>query len=222
MMYARFDESPITVTEGLNGIVTVTVKDDVRKAWILPDSGYMTDTITVDGETVTLADDGTYTFAEGEHTMSVTFKPAAKLYTITATAGAGGAISPAGEVMVSEGANRAFTIVPNDGFMIADVKVDDKSVGMVTGYTFKAVGADHTIHATFTETTGNVYSITAAAGYGGSITPAGEILVNENEDRTFTMVPNYGYMITDVLVDGVSAGAVSAYTFSAVVADHSI
>ena len=68
---------------------------------------------------------------------------------ITATAGDNGAISPSGEVAVPKGEDKTFTITPNDGYHIQDVKVDDKSVGAVKEYTFKDVTEPHTIHATF-------------------------------------------------------------------------
>lgn len=223
MMYAQFDESPITVSEGINGIVTVTVADGVRTASVFSDAGYTVDTITVDGEPVELEDDNTYTFAEGEHTMAVTFKPVAKEYTITATAGDGGVISPSGEVKVAEGANRAFDIKANEGFKIKDVEVDGESKGAVVKYTFEGVAADHAIHAVFEEIpSGNVYNITASAGYGGSISPSGTIEVGEGYDLTFTMTANYGYILSNVLVDGSSVGAPYSYTFADVAADHSI
>ena len=68
---------------------------------------------------------------------------------ITATAGDNGAISPSGEVEVPKGESKTFTITPNDGYHIQDVKVDEKSVGAVKEYTFKDVTEPHTIHATF-------------------------------------------------------------------------
>ncbi len=68
---------------------------------------------------------------------------------ITATAGDNGTISPSGEVAVPKGEDKTFTITPNDGYHIQDVKVDDKSVGAVKEYTFKEVTEPHTIHATF-------------------------------------------------------------------------
>jgi hypothetical protein len=71
------------------------------------------------------------------------------IYQITSTAGSGGKISPAGEVTVSPGSSAAYTIQPNSGYHIADVKVDGNSVGAVTSYTFKNVSTDHTITASF-------------------------------------------------------------------------
>ena len=70
-------------------------------------------------------------------------------HTITATAGNNGTITPSGEVSVTDGANQSFTITPDSGYQIADVKVDGKSVGAVASYTFENVTANHTIEATF-------------------------------------------------------------------------
>ena len=70
-------------------------------------------------------------------------------YTITATTGGNGAISPSGDVAVPKGEDKTFTITPNDGYHIQDVKVDRESVGAVKEYTFKDVTASHTIYATF-------------------------------------------------------------------------
>lgn len=71
-------------------------------------------------------------------------------YTITATAGNGGSISPSGAVTVNAGADQTFAITPNSGYRIADVTVDGASVGARNTYTFEDVDADHTINATFT------------------------------------------------------------------------
>lgn len=70
-------------------------------------------------------------------------------YTITATAGAGGTISPYGAVEVQAGQSRTFRITPKNGYMVADVLVDWKSVGAVESYTFRSVDEDHEIRATF-------------------------------------------------------------------------
>jgi subtilisin len=66
------------------------------------------------------------------------------------------------------------------------------------------------------------YSITASAGIGGTIEPSGEVKVNEGGNQTFTITPNTGYKISDVLVDNSSVGAVPSYTFENVKADHTI
>ena len=70
-------------------------------------------------------------------------------YTITASAGANGSISPSGAVSVANGGSQAFMITPNGGYIVQDVLVDGGSVGAVTSYPFTNVGADHTISASF-------------------------------------------------------------------------
>jgi hypothetical protein len=66
------------------------------------------------------------------------------------------------------------------------------------------------------------YTISASASAGGTIAPDGDITVNENGSQAFTITPYLGYAVSDVLVDGMSVGAVASYTFSSVTADHSI
>ena len=66
------------------------------------------------------------------------------------------------------------------------------------------------------------FDITASAGEGGSITPAGVSTVKYAKKQTYTIRANYGYEIVDVIVDGKSVGAVSEYTFKRVRADHTI
>jgi hypothetical protein len=141
-------------------------------------------------------------------------------YIITATADEGGSIDPTGEVVVNEGDNQTFTIAADAGYQISDVVVDNTSVGLVSSYTFSHVAANHTIHATFSAVP--TYTITASAGENGSISPSGSVVVNEGDSQTFTITPDAGYEIADVLVDGNSVGAVPTYTIENVTADHTI
>ena len=76
-------------------------------------------------------------------------------YTIKATAGVNGAISPSGNVSVREGRDQTFTITPDKGYAISDVKIDGKSVGAVKSYTFENVKGNHTIKAIFMKVNGN-------------------------------------------------------------------
>lgn|GEM_PF-2459198 len=70
---------------------------------------------------------------------------------------------------------------------------------------------------------GNVtYAISASAGSGGTISPAGKTLTNRYGSLTVTITPNELYSIADVTVDGVSVGAVTKYVFSQVTSDHTI
>ena len=76
--------------------------------------------------------------------------PAAITYTIKATAGYGGIITPKSST-VEVGGSQTFTIIPNEGFVIRDVLVNGASVGAVSTYTFSNVDKDSTIEAIFAQ-----------------------------------------------------------------------
>ena len=71
-------------------------------------------------------------------------------YTIKATAGTGGSITPSGNVSVREGRDQTFTITPDKGYSVSNVKIDGKSIGAVKSYTFENVRRAHTIEVSFT------------------------------------------------------------------------
>ena len=74
-------------------------------------------------------------------------------YTIKATAGTGGSISPSGNVSVREGRDQTFTITPDKGYAVSTVKIDGKSIGAVKSYTFENVSRTHTIEVIFVKGT---------------------------------------------------------------------
>ena len=76
-------------------------------------------------------------------------------YTIKATAGTGGSISPSGNVSVREGRDQTFTITPDKGYAVANVKIDGKSIGAVKSYAFENVRRTHTIEVIFMKANGN-------------------------------------------------------------------
>jgi fibronectin type 3 domain-containing protein len=80
---------------------------------------------------------------------SVTVNFTIKSYTITASAGTGGSISPTGSVSVTSGSNQSFTITPKSGYRIRYVLIDGSHYGALTSYTFTNIKAKHTIKAYF-------------------------------------------------------------------------
>src|SRR6185503_6532815 len=132
---------------------------------------------------------------------------------------AGGTITPSGAVSVNHGANQSFTIAPSTGFHIDSVVVDGSNQGAVTNHSFTNVTANHTIAAFFSI---NVYTITASASAGGSITPSGAVSVNHGANQSFTIAPNTGFHIDSVVVDGANQGAVTNHSFTNVTANHTI
>lgn len=75
--------------------------------------------------------------------------PPSKHYTITASAGEGGSISPFGSVSVAAGADKTFIFMSDEGYRVADVIVDGESLGALGSYTFEDVARDHTIQVVF-------------------------------------------------------------------------
>jgi hypothetical protein len=198
---------PVAVIEGSNQTFSIT-----------GNMGFQVADVLVDGVSAGAVSSYTFNNVTGDHTISATFS-AGQTYTVEATAGTGGSISPSGSVVVNQGASQVFTITPGTGYRISSVMADNVSAGTVTSYTFSNVTANHTISATFAALT---YSITSSAGSGGSISPSGTSTVGYGAGRTFTITPNTGYSVSNVLVDNVSVGAVTSYTFSNVTSSHTI
>ncbi len=73
-----------------------------------------------------------------------------------------------------------------------------------------------------TQTPINSFIINSSAGSGGTISPSGSVSVAAGASQTFTIKPLKKYSIENVVVDGISKGAVSSYTFSNVTANHTI
>ena len=105
-------------------------------------------------------------------------------YTIEATAGSNGSISPSGKTAVVSGEDATFVITPDSGYQVADVLVDGKSVGAVRSYTFENVKANHTISVTFAE--GEQVVDPDETGVSGWLNTADHIVyLNGYEDNTF-------------------------------------
>jgi hypothetical protein len=92
-----------------------------------------------------------------------------------------------------------------------------------TGTCAATINAATTITATFNTNAVTTYSITATVnGTGGAISPSGTSSVNYGGSKTFIIIPQTGYSIASVTVDGKSVGAVIKYTFSNVTTNHTI
>ena len=219
---ASFASNPvITASAGSGGVISpsgsVSVNYGGSQTFIItPNTGYSVASVVVDG--VSQGAITTYTFSNVQttHTISATF--ATNTYTITVTQGSYGTISP-GTTSVNYGGSQTFSITPNTGYSVASVVVDGSSVGALTSYTFSNVQTTHTISATFAI---NTYTIAASSGANGAVTPTGVTTVNYGGSQTYTITPNTGYSVANVLVDSVSQGAITSYIFTSVQASHTI
>ncbi len=220
----------ITVNAGQNGAITPgtsTYEFNTTPTFLItPNTGYGIVDVTVDGESKGAISTYTFPALTSDHTIAATF--AAYQYTITANAGNGGTITPAGVTNMVYGGNQTYTITASNGYHIANVYVDGVAVADPTStYTFENVTANHTIYAVFEA---NQYTITVNQPANGTITPSGVITVQYGETPTFVITPNTGYSVsqitvnasTQVINNATHVNDIYTYTFPAVSSNQTI
>ncbi len=99
---------------------------------------------------------GTKVAPDTEVQVNLSAGPRIVRYTITASAGSGGSISPSGTVTVEAGKSMSFAIIPNDGYELESLTVDGQSVTPSVYYQFSNVSSNHSIAVTFRESKGFV------------------------------------------------------------------
>jgi hypothetical protein len=192
----------ITASAGANGsispgTVAVTAGSNVTYN-MFPNPCYHVANVQVDGGSVGAVTTYTFTNVQADHTISVSFAINGP-YTITATAGTGGSISPSGAVGVACGATQAFSMSPAGGFSILDVKADGSSVGAVASYQFTNVQANHTIDAQFKDTGSPVCHVNFPNG-GDSLAVGAKVRL------AWTNSDNVGVTCVDLLLSRTGAG----------------
>ena len=142
-------------------------------------------------------------------------------YTISASAGAGGTISPGGTKSLLRRKTTRYTIKPNEGFFIEDVLVDGVSAGSVKSYTFDPVYENHEITAKFSPSCPK-YTISVSKNDGGTVSPTGDLItVKQGNSLTFNLYPGPTIRYS-VKVDGTPVGERLSYTFSDIRENHTI
>jgi len=139
-------------------------------------------------------------------------------HAITGAAGPNGSITPAGTTFVT-GGSQTYTITPDPGFVVAVLVVDGVQQPAATTYTFNNITSDHYINAYF-EASGLI--VTAVAAAGGSIAPAGPTGVTPGSNQTFTITPDPGFAVSQLVVDGNQQPGATSFTFTNVTASHYI
>ncbi len=185
---------------------------------IAANNGYRILDVVVDGQSVGAVESYSFDNVTANHNISATFIAVLNIE-INADA-EGGSVTPTGTQTLDEGESFTFTVTPDNCYEIGNVTVNGIAVTLDANnsYTINNVTTDQDINVTFNQLS---YTITATAGNGGTINP-GTTTVNCGGSQTYTIVPNGGYMISDVTVDGQSVGSVSSYSFTNVTANHTI
>ena len=137
--------------------------------------------VAVDGCSVGAVSKYSFSKVAGDHNILAVFTPIT--YTIVASAQANGTISPPGSTVLTAGSTQTYTILPSTNYKIAEVKVDGKSVGAVSSYSFTDIGAHHSITAIFAPIT---YTISASSHGHGTISPTGATKVVIGNNQAYT------------------------------------
>ncbi|MCL2662913.1 MAG: hypothetical protein FWE83_06230 [Oscillospiraceae bacterium] len=157
------------------------------------------------------------------------------LFSIVAFAGVGGSFSPSGYTSnIPLNSTRTYTVTAQPGYYVTGVVVDGTPVTDILtnttnwpgtnnlqsgSYTFDSISRNSVISATF----GHVdLNITATASAGGSISPQGNVTVPYGGNQTFTITPDDGYFINEVLIDGVPTLTTDIQDFINVKNNHTI
>ena len=143
---------------------------------------------------------------------------------LTSSSSANGSIIPNGSI-IYDGTHQDYTIMPNPGYKISSFTVGgvDKFNEIDSyKYTVSGIVSDTIIVATFEKLEITDIVIYASAQSGGSISPSGFVNVNIGESQTFNFIPDLNYEVDDVIVNNISQGALSSYTFTNVTGNQSI
>jgi hypothetical protein len=180
----------VSVAEGARTVLTMT-----------PNSGFSIASVTASGCSGTLA--GTaYTTSPitANCTVTANFAITAITFTVTASAGVGGNITPA-SVSVIEGVSTLLSVTPDSGFSIGSV-TPTGCTGTLVGnvYTTDPITANCAVAASFTAST---FTVTANASAGGSITPD-SVSVTQGASALLTVTADSGFVITNVTPSGCS------------------
>lgn len=225
----------ITVNSGSNGSISPGTSSSIVSGstptyTITPATGYHVETVTVDGNNVSVSGTGaekTYTFSNVNSDMTLAATFAIDVFTISASSGGNGTISPSGDSGVSWGASKEYTFTPATGYKVASVVINGVSQSWSQNtYSFTNVQANKTIQVNFTPITYNV-TVTITGG-GTSNTASGTVNYGATPEYVFT--PNSGYHIVAATLNGTDimsslvtvSGLTKKYSFSAIFSDQTI
>jgi hypothetical protein len=214
----------LTVNAGAGGSILSVPDRNIGEFLfsIVPDDGYNIADVIVDGESIGAVTEYLFDSVHANRSISALFEmiPVVERC-ITATAGPGGSIAPSGVVCVPEGTALEFVITADEKSMISDLLVDGIFVGASNSYAFESVNNDHSITAFFALIPVPTSCTTAVAGSGGTIIPSGRVC-SSGEDITFSIVPDDGYTVADVMVNDKFIGPVLKFAITEPTGDHTV
>jgi len=205
--------------------ITITVK---------PDDGYslVSGSLTVNGTPI-IPSGGSYRFVMPAENVTADAKFEVRrsvMYGITVESSDGGTVV-SDVTSANEGDRVTLTVKPDEGYTLDSLKYNDTEM-ISSGETcsFIMPSSDVTVSAVFRKAgindpyvngTDNIgaYNVSVVSHSGGRIVKIGS---SEEGDISFSITPDDGYVVSDVIVDNVSVGAVNSYTFEKITGEHTI
>ena len=156
-----------------------------------------------------------------DRSFTAVFKKAR--YTVSATVSPSGAGKVENTGTYDAGEEVALRAVPNEGYDFIGWILNSQNVSGDLEYVYGPLEKNISLTASFKAKEARTFRIeSGTANQGGKISPNGDNFVQEGKSATYKMVPDSGYRVHAVAVDGVNIGAVDSYTFNDVYEEHSI
>ena len=200
------------VSVSYGGKVTVTAT---------PNPGYKFDGWVENNKTVSTSTSYTINNVKENHSLTACFSPTK--YTVNIDTNPSGIGTVTGQGSYDAGSNVTVKATGNNGYEFSCWMLNGNVVSQDPNYTINNIKSDYRLTAYFRVPDAKTYNITAGVtSANGSISPAGTYALPEGSSMVYTIVPNNGYVVSNVSVDGVEVGAVTSYTFSNIKGTHTI
>ncbi len=197
-----------------NGENTITRLD--RHTYIFtPDHGYTVKDVIVNGDSVGAVLSYTFFDVSSDQTLRVEFERIK--YTVTVICDENGGVDRMGAVQIGHGLDLDLNITPDKLFAIDHIKVDGVPVDITNTLTVRGITKDTLVEIAFRQV---AFSITTSSSGRGKISESSEVALGESLRVDFS--PKFGYRLKDVVIDGVSIGAVDHYVFADVNCNHNV
>ena len=193
-------DQPLTLPVGCNDSITYN---------FIPDSCYEVNDVVINGMSVGPVPTYTFTNISSDINLNVSFKSITPK--IIAASGPNGCTVPTGSLSVVCGTDQLIEIKPDTCFIIDDVFVNGVSQGPISSFTFSNVQEPQVIFALFKE---KISTITTVPDTGGAISPDTSITVTCHDTVQYSITPDSCYVLDDVLINGVSIGALTQVELS--------
>ncbi|PVX26227.1 MAG: hypothetical protein CW716_06475 [Candidatus Bathyarchaeum sp.] len=220
------DSSPAEINWNYYNITTYTdhqsniIPSNVTLAWgksqtfnFNVSNGYRFD-VLVDG--VLQGQIGNYTFSNitEPHVVNVI---STQVFTLNASSTGNGSVTPLGSVVVDFGENKRFDFIPNNGYHVSELLIDNISQNPANFYIFEDITQNHTLTVSFAL---NSYNITVLTDEHTTVTP-GNCTVNHKQSQQFDFLADFGY-VSQVYVDSEDLGNITSYNLADITGAHTI